>query len=57
MEEGATKVVKDVPKNKLKKLLVVVGATGTGKSKLAIDLAKKFNGEVLNADSMQMYKV
>ncbi|KAE9374803.1 mitochondrial putative tRNA dimethylallyltransferase [Stipitochalara longipes BDJ] len=36
-------------------LLVVLGATGTGKSQLAIDLAKRFNGEVINGDAMQMY--
>ena len=37
-------------------LIVVVGATGTGKSKLAIELAGRFNGEIINADAMQMYK-
>ncbi|SZF04237.1 unnamed protein product [Blumeria hordei] len=36
-------------------LIVIIGATGTGKSQLAIDLAKKFNGEIINADAMQMY--
>jgi len=35
-------------------LLVVLGATGTGKSKLAIELAQKFSGEVISADSMQV---
>ncbi|KAI1801368.1 putative tRNA isopentenyltransferase [Daldinia bambusicola] len=37
-------------------LVAIVGTTGTGKSDLAIDLALKFNGEVINADAMQMYK-
>ncbi|XP_059469792.1 tRNA dimethylallyltransferase [Neocloeon triangulifer] len=37
-------------------LVVILGATGTGKSKLAIELAKKFGGEVVGADSMQVYK-
>ncbi|XP_065213375.1 tRNA dimethylallyltransferase [Planococcus citri] len=37
-------------------IVCVLGATGTGKSKLAIELAKKFNGEVISADSMQVYK-
>ncbi|KAI1104914.1 tRNA isopentenyltransferase [Jackrogersella minutella] len=37
-------------------LVVVLGTTGTGKSDLAVDLALKFNGEIINADSMQMYK-
>ncbi|CAK9040040.1 tRNA dimethylallyltransferase (Isopentenyl-diphosphate:tRNA isopentenyltransferase) (IPP transferase) (IPPT) (hGRO1) (tRNA isopentenyltransferase 1) (IPTase) [Durusdinium trenchii] len=39
-----------------RKVVVVVGATGTGKSKLGIELAKRFDGEVVNADAMQMYK-
>ena len=34
----------------------VVGPTSIGKSKLAIKLAKKFNGQIINADSMQVYK-
>ncbi|XP_023215492.1 tRNA dimethylallyltransferase-like isoform X1 [Centruroides sculpturatus] len=37
-------------------IVVVIGATGCGKSKLAIELAKIFNGEVISADSMQVYK-
>ncbi|VDL88840.1 unnamed protein product [Schistocephalus solidus] len=37
-------------------VVAVCGATGTGKSKLAIDLALAFNGEVLNADAVQLYK-
>ncbi|CAG7728583.1 unnamed protein product [Allacma fusca] len=37
-------------------VVVVLGATGTGKSKLAVDLAAEFNGEVISADSMQVYK-
>ncbi|XP_072771724.1 tRNA dimethylallyltransferase isoform X4 [Nerophis lumbriciformis] len=37
-------------------LLVILGATGTGKSKLAIDLATRLRGEVISADSMQVYK-
>merc|ERR1711990_1282740 len=36
--------------------VVVFGATGVGKSKLAIEIAQRFNGEVINADSMQIYK-
>jgi len=39
----------------MKKLLVVVGPTGTGKTALGIDLAKKFNGEIVSADSRQVY--
>lgn len=42
--------------NSSSKVLVILGSTGTGKSKLAIELAKKFNGEIISADSMQIYK-
>ena len=35
-------------------LLVVLGATGAGKSQLAIELASKFGGEVISADAMQV---
>jgi tRNA dimethylallyltransferase len=38
------------------KVIVIVGATGSGKTKLAIKLAKDFNGEVINADAFQVYK-
>ena len=37
-------------------IIVIVGPTGVGKTKLSIELAKKFNGEVINADSTQIYK-
>ena len=37
------------------RVLAVVGPTATGKSDLAIDLALAMNGEVINADSMQLY--
>lgn len=37
-------------------LIVVLGATATGKSQLAIDIALKFNGEIVSTDSMQVYK-
>jgi tRNA dimethylallyltransferase len=40
----------------MKKVIVVLGATATGKSNLAVYLAKKFNGEVISADSRQIYK-
>ena len=39
-----------------KKIILLAGPTASGKSKLAIHLAKKLNGEVINADSMQIYK-
>ncbi|MDF2378656.1 MAG: tRNA (adenosine(37)-N6)-dimethylallyltransferase MiaA [Candidatus Gracilibacteria bacterium] len=39
-----------------KPLLAVVGPTASGKTSLAVQLAKEFNGEVINADSRQVYK-
>ena len=38
------------------KIILISGPTASGKSKLAIDIAKKFSGEIINADSMQVYK-
>ena len=40
----------------LKKIILLAGPTASGKSKLALSLAKKINGEIINADSMQVYK-
>jgi tRNA dimethylallyltransferase len=40
----------------LKPLIVILGPTASGKSELAIKLAKKFNGEIISADSRQVYK-
>ncbi|KDR17577.1 tRNA isopentenyltransferase, mitochondrial [Zootermopsis nevadensis] len=37
-------------------VIVILGATGSGKSKLGIEIARKFAGEILSADSMQVYK-
>ena len=37
-------------------VICIVGPTGVGKTKLSIELAKKLNGEVINADSTQIYK-
>ena len=39
-----------------KKLIVILGPTASGKSELAIKLAKRFNGEIISADSRQVYK-
>lgn len=39
----------------MKKLITVIGQTSSGKSSLAIGLAKKFNGEIVSADSRQVY--
>jgi tRNA dimethylallyltransferase len=39
----------------VKKLLIISGPTATGKTDIAIKLAKEFNGELINADSRQLY--
>lgn len=40
----------------MNRLLIICGPTATGKTTLAISLAKKFNGEIISADSRQVYK-
>ena len=40
----------------MKKLIVILGPTASGKTDLSIKLAKKFNGEIISADSRQVYK-
>jgi len=42
--------------DKEKKVILLAGPTASGKSKLALKLAKHFKGEIINADSMQVYK-
>lgn len=37
-------------------IIVITGPTGVGKTKLSIELAKKYNTEIINADSVQVYK-
>ncbi|MFA1822196.1 tRNA (adenosine(37)-N6)-dimethylallyltransferase MiaA [Virgibacillus oceani] len=39
-----------------KKVIAIVGPTAVGKTKLSIEAAKKFNGEIISGDSMQIYK-
>ena len=39
-----------------KKVIVIAGPTASGKTKLSIALAKILNGEIISADSMQVYK-
>ena len=38
------------------KIVVVAGPTGSGKSEVAISLAKEYNGELICSDSMQVYR-
>ncbi len=40
----------------MKKVLVIVGPTGVGKTSLSVYLAKQFQGEIISGDSMQVYK-
>lgn len=42
--------------NMKKKLLVIVGPTASGKTSLSVEVAKHYNGEVISADSMQIYR-
>lgn len=38
-------------------LVVILGATGTGKSKLAIEIGQRLQGEIISADSMQVRRL
>lgn len=40
----------------MNKIIVILGPTAVGKTKLSVELAKKLNGEVINGDSTQIYK-
>lgn len=40
----------------MKKVLAIVGPTAVGKTATSIKLAKKFNGEIISGDSMQVYR-
>ena len=40
----------------MEKIIVIVGPTASGKSDLAVKIAKKYNGEIISADSRQVYK-
>ncbi|EMF0271741.1 tRNA (adenosine(37)-N6)-dimethylallyltransferase MiaA [Enterococcus hirae] len=40
----------------MEKVLVIVGPTAVGKTALSVELAKKFNGEIISGDSLQVYK-
>jgi len=45
-----------LPAKKIKSLLVICGPTATGKTSLALKLVRKLNGEIISADSRQIYK-
>ena len=38
----------------MKKVLVIVGPTASGKTKLSLEIAKKFQAEIINGDSVQL---
>lgn len=40
----------------MNKIIIITGLTASGKSGLAIEIAKKYNGEIISADSVQIYK-
>lgn len=40
----------------MNEIIVITGPTAVGKTKLSIELAKKYNGEIINADAVQVYK-
>jgi len=50
------KKIKERRKNEENRIIVILGPTASGKSELAVNLAKKFGGEIISADSRQVYK-
>ena len=40
----------------MNKILIITGLTASGKSGLALEIAKKYNGEIISCDSVQVYK-
>ncbi|GMP88591.1 hypothetical protein CsSME_00040519 [Camellia sinensis var. sinensis] len=56
MQEGVLVNPSSNGRGKHPKVVVIMGATGSGKSRLAIDLALHFPLEIINADSMQVYQ-
>lgn len=50
--------VSEVKKKETKeKVIVISGPTGSGKSRLALELAKRLNGEIVSADSVQVTSI
>ncbi|XP_045801267.1 tRNA dimethylallyltransferase 9 [Trifolium pratense] len=49
-------VTASLTEKKKEKVIVISGPTGSGKSRLAMELAKRLNGEIVSADSVQVYK-
>ncbi|WKA12018.1 hypothetical protein VitviT2T_029458 [Vitis vinifera] len=53
---GTTCSVSGTKKKNKEKVIVISGPTGAGKSRLALELAKRLNGEIISADSVQVYR-
>uniref|UniRef100_A0A7N0TLV2 adenylate dimethylallyltransferase (ADP/ATP-dependent) n=1 Tax=Kalanchoe fedtschenkoi TaxID=63787 RepID=A0A7N0TLV2_KALFE len=53
---GLTRNRSNVTTRKKDKVVFVIGPTGTGKSKLSVELATRFSGEIINSDKIQLYK-
>ncbi|KAJ9671500.1 hypothetical protein PVL29_025280 [Vitis rotundifolia] len=53
---GTTCSVSGTKKKNKEKVIVISGPTGAGKSRLALELAKLLNGEIISADSVQVYR-
>ena len=45
-----------VQENSMRKIVIITGLTGSGKSALALDIADRYNGEIVSADSVQIYR-
>ncbi|KAG6757758.1 hypothetical protein POTOM_038083 [Populus tomentosa] len=54
--DSSTAAAAGVHHHKKDKILVIMGATGCGKTKVSIDLATRFHSEIINSDKMQVYK-
>ncbi|PHT44743.1 Adenylate isopentenyltransferase [Capsicum baccatum] len=48
--------INNIIKSNKNKVVFILGATGTGKSRLSVDLATHFSAEIINSDKMQVYK-
>lgn len=49
-------LTKKQPVRRQAPLIIVLGSTGSGKTKLSLELAQKFGGEIIGADSMQVWQ-
>ena len=54
LSSATASVVSEAKKKEKEKVIVISGPTGSGKSRLALELAKRLNGEIISADSVQV---